>query len=258
MANEQPDKEIEKKEESTTPSEPVMRLNKYLAHARVASRRKSAEFVKAGQVKVNGEIEINPAYQVQEGDVIHWKDQKLEIEDEKFYLLLNKPKNTITTKDDDQDRKTVMDLLPESLRKKVHPVGRLDRNTTGLLLLTNDGELTHRLTHPSHEVSKVYLATLDREISEEDLDKIRKGLTLSDGPVHVDGVNYMTRSSKKEVGIELHLGRNRIVRRIFEHLGYVVEKLDRLQIAGLTKKDLSRGRFRNLTEREIIMLKHFK
>lgn len=235
----------------------IMRLNKYVAKTGLCSRRKAAELVKAGEIKVNGKTEINPAYEMQEGDVVEYNGSQLTPEEKLVYLLLNKPKGYITTMDDEKDRKTVMDLVSDKIDVRAFPVGRLDRNTTGLLLITNDGELSKKLTHPSHQIQKFYHVVLDKVVREEDLDKIRKGLILEDGPVPVDNVNYINGKVGNEVGIEIHIGRNRIVRRIFEHLGYVIEKLDRTYFAGLTKKDLPRGWSRELTSKEIIMLKHF-
>ena len=235
----------------------IMRLNKYVAKTGLCSRRKAAELVKAGEIIVNGNIELNPAYEMQENDVVEYKGNVLTPEEKLVYLLLNKPKGYITTVDDEKDRKTVMDLVSDKIDVRAFPVGRLDRNTTGLLLITNDGELSKKLTHPSHQIQKFYHVVLDKTVSEEDLELIRKGLTLDDGDVEVDAVDYIGGKVGNEVGIEIHLGRNRIVRRIFEHLGYVVEKLDRTYFAGLTKKDLPRGWSRELTSKEIIMLKHF-
>lgn len=235
-----------------------MRLNKYVAHCGICSRRKAADLVKAGEIKVNGKVEDNPAYQIQKGDVVLYQDKKITPVAKPVYLLMNKPKGVITTVKDERGRKTVIDVLKGKVKERVFPVGRLDGATTGLLILTNDGELANKLMHPSNEVTKFYQATLDRPLTKQDLEAIRKGLTLEDGPIEVDGVDYVRTVKKKNViGIELHSGRNRIIRRIFEHLNYRVTALDRVYLAGLTKKDLPRGFFRQLTEREIIMLKHF-
>lgn len=234
-----------------------MRLNKYIAHAGICSRRKAADLVKAGEIKVNGKVEINPAILVEEGDEVEYQGTVLHPEVKKIYLLLNKPKNTVTTLEDEKGRKTVLDLVRKKAEERIYPVGRLDRMTTGLLLLTNDGDLAKKLSHPSHEVKKAYHVVLDREVSESDLEAIRKGLILEDGDTPVDGVDYIKGAGKNEVGIQIHIGRNRIVRRIFEHLGYKVEHLDRTYYAGLTKKDLKRGWSRFLTKQEILMLKHF-
>jgi len=234
-----------------------MRLNKYVAHSGICSRRQAGDYVKDGLVTVNGKVEKNPAYQYQEGDVITFRGKDIKPEERLIYLLLNKPKNTITTMHDERGRKTVMDLIGESVPERIFPVGRLDRATTGLLLLTNDGDLAKKLMHPSHKVPKVYVATLDKSLRKQDMDKIKAGLTLEDGSVKVNWISYPNEQAKNEVSLEIHVGRNRIVRRIFEHLGYKVEKLDRSYLAGLTKKDLPRSYFRYLTEREILMLKHF-
>lgn len=234
-----------------------MRLNKYVAHSGVCSRRQAAEYVKNGLVSVNGEVERNPAYQVQPGDLVRFRDQPVRPEERKVYLLLNKPKDVISTVSDDRGRRTVIDLLRNRIEERVFPVGRLDRDTTGLLLLTNDGDLAKKLTHPSHRVKKFYQVTLDKPVSPEDLEKIRAGVELEEGTAMVDGIDYVQGGKKNEIGIGLHIGWNRIIRRIFEKLGYRVERLDRLYFAGLTKKDLPRGRWRHLTEREVIMLRHF-
>jgi len=234
-----------------------MRLNKYVAHCGVCSRRQAADYVKNGQVTVNGQVERAPGYQVQEGDEIRFKGELIQPEERKVYLLLNKPRGYITTTSDDRGRKTVLDLVSDKVPERIFPVGRLDRETTGLLLLTNDGDLAKKLAHPSHEIKKFYQVTLDKNVTPEHIEAIRQGLELEDGPTPVDGVDYLRGGKKNEVGIEIHIGRNRIVRRIFEHLGYEVKRLDRSYYAGLTKKDLPRGFSRHLTEREIIMLKHF-
>ncbi|KGE87735.1 pseudouridine synthase [Phaeodactylibacter xiamenensis] len=234
-----------------------MRLNKYVAHSGICSRRQAADHVKNGLVTVNGEVERSPGYQVQEGDEIRFKGELIQPEERKVYLLLNKPRGYITTTSDDRGRKTVLDLVSDKVPERIFPVGRLDRETTGLLLLTNDGDLAKKLAHPSHEIKKFYQVTLDKNVTPEHIEAIRQGLELEDGPTPVDGVDYLRGGKKNEVGIEIHIGRNRIVRRIFEHLGYEVKRLDRSYYAGLTKKDLPRGFSRHLTEREIIMLKHF-
>lgn len=234
-----------------------MRLNKYLAHSGICSRRKAADLVKAGEVSVNGEVEINPAYEIQDEDVISYQGKVIEIEKNKVYLLLNKPKNYVTTLSDERDRKTVMDLVKNKVKERIYPVGRLDRMTTGLLLLTNDGDLAKKLTHPSHGVKKIYQVIIDKELDQIDLEKIRQGFDLEDGAVHVDAVDYVKGEPRNTIGIEIHMGKNRIVRRIFEHFDYRVIKLDRMYFGGLTKKDLPRGFSRPLTEKEIIMLRHF-
>lgn len=235
----------------------MMRLNKYVAHSGVCSRRKAAELVKAGEVSVNGKVEINPAYEIQDGDKIEYQGKELQVEANKVYLLMNKPKGYICSLSDEKGRRTVMDLVRKKVTERIYPVGRLDYNTTGLLLLTNDGDLAKKMTHPSHRVKKVYQATLDRELSIEDLEAIKKGFELEDGPVEVDAVEYVKGKPKNTIGLEIHIGRNRIVRRIFEHFDYHVVQLDRVFIGGLTKKDLPRGFSRPLEEKEIVMLKHF-
>lgn len=235
-----------------------MRLNKYIAHCGICSRRQAADKVKAGEILVNEEIITAPGYQIEEGDVVKYQGKVITPEEKKVYLLLNKPKNVITTLSDDRGRKTVLDILKNKVKERVFPVGRLDRATTGLLLLTNDGDLALKLAHPRYEIQKFYQVTLDKAVTRQHLEDIRNTLTLEDGPAPVDGVDYIKGGQANEVGIEIHIGRNRIVRRIFEHLGYQVLKLDRLYYAGLTKKDLPRGFFRHLTQREVIMLKHFK
>lgn len=235
----------------------LMRLNKFVAHCGICARRQAAEFVKAGLVTVNGKPELNPGYIVQSQDVVTFKGNKLQIQERKVYILMNKPKDVITTAADEKGRRTVLDLIAKKVKERVFPVGRLDRMTTGLLLLTNDGDLAQKLSHPSHKVMKFYHITLDKPVEPHDLEKIRKGVELDDGPAIIDGADYVS-DNKTEVGIELHLGKNRIIRRIFEHLGYEVLRLDRTYYAGLNKKDLARGQFRHLTPQEVIMLKHFK
>ena len=234
-----------------------MRLNKFLAHSGICSRRKAVEYIKDGLVLVNGKSERNPAVFVQKTDKVVYKGQKVRPEFNKVYYLMNKPKNLVTTVKDERGRPTVMDIIDKRVKERVYPVGRLDRATTGLLLFTNDGDLAKKLSHPSHEIKKVYHVILDKEVSENDLELIREGIQLKDGMTDVDAVDYYQERGKQEIGIELHSGKNRIIRRIFEHLGYRVEKLDRVFYAGLTKKDLPRGWIRKLTNREVIMLKHF-
>ena len=235
----------------------ILRLNKFIAQTGLCSRRKAAELVKKGEIKVNGKVENNPAYEMKATDVVTHKDKVLKQEEKLVYILMNKPKNTITSVSDEKGRKTVLDLLKEYDEYRLFPVGRLDRNTTGLLLLTNDGELASKLSHPSFKVKKFYHATLDKNLKPSDLDDIRNGIVLEDGPTEVDEVSYIKGATHNEVGIEIHIGKNRIVRRIFEHLGYEVVKLDRTYFGGLTKKDLPRGFSRELNEKEVIMLKHF-
>lgn len=235
---------------------PTLRLNKYIAHSGVCSRRKAAELVKEGKILVNGERILNPSYMVQDEDQVEYLGKILSVEQRKVYLLMNKPKNVVTTVSDEKGRRTVIDLLRGKIPERIYPIGRLDMNTTGLILLTNDGDLAKKLSHPSHEVKKFYQVVLEKEVAEEDLAKILEGLELEDGKTDVDGVDYI-KGKRNEVGIELHSGKNRIIRRIFEHLNYEVIKLDRMYYAGLTKKDLPRGWFRHLTKQEVIMLKHF-
>jgi 23S rRNA pseudouridine2605 synthase len=233
-----------------------IRLNKYVAHCGITSRRKAAELVKGGRIWVNGQVETNPSYMVKTGDVVSYRDQKLVPEQEFVYILMNKPKDVITTLTDDRGRKTVMDIIGNKIPQRIYPVGRLDNKTTGLLLLTNDGDLAKKLSHPSHKVPKIYQATLDKPLVPEDIEKIRAGFDLEDGPVTVNWIQHPS-GDPKVVNLEIHMGKNRIIRRIFEHFGYQVIKLDRTYYAGLTKKDLPRSWFRHLTEREVIMLKHF-
>jgi 23S rRNA pseudouridine2605 synthase len=234
-----------------------MRLNKYVAHCGICSRRQAADYIKEGLVTVNGEILDRPGYQIQKDDVVAYQGEVIKPEENLIYILMNKPRNVITTVKDEMGRKTVMDIIGPKVKERIFPVGRLDKDTTGLLLLTNDGHLAKKLTHPSHGVKKFYQAQLDKPLTKKHLEEIRKGLTLEDGPAMVDFADYVEGKDANEVGIEIHIGRNRIVRRIFEHLGYTVERLDRVYMAGLTKKDLPRSFFRHLTEREVIMLKHF-
>ena len=234
-----------------------MRLNKYLSHCGIAARRQSAEYVKQGLVTVNGEVEPNPGYPVQPGDEVRYKGQVVKLEERKVYILMNKPRDIIPTASDEKGRKTVLDIIGNKVEERIFPVGRLDRNTSGLLLLTNDGDLAKKLSHPSHKVQKVYHVTLDKPFHRNDFEKVQKGLKLEDGLALVDSLHFVE-GKKDELEISLHIGKNRIVRRIVEHLGYEVVKLDRTYYAGLTKKDIGRGHFRHLTEQEVIMLKHFK
>jgi len=232
-----------------------MTLNKYIAHSGQCSRRDAAEMVKQGKVKVNGELALDPGYRVQPFDIVTIAGKKLTPQKGRVYILLNKPKGYITTTEDPEGRRTIMDLV-DDIGHRLFPVGRLDRNTTGLILLTNDGDLAQNLSHPSYEIKKVYQATLDKPLTKAHFEQIVSGITLDDGEVHVDALAYL--DEKNELGLEIHSGRNRIVRRIFESLGYEVEKLDRVMYAGLTKKNLPRGHWRQLEEKEVIMLKHFK
>ena len=246
-------KRIEYKEEHVDPDEPI-RLNKYLANAGVCSRREADEFITSGAVKVNGEVVTELGTKVKRSDEVLFNENPVSIE-KKVYILLNKPKDYVTTSDDPQQRKTVMDLVKDACPERIYPVSRLDRNTTGVLLLTNDGELASKLTHPKFLKKKVYHVFLDKNVSTEDLQKIADGIELEDGEVHADSIEYADVRDHSQVGIEIHSGRNRIVRRIFESLGYRVVKLDRVQFAGLTKKNLRRGDWRFLTEKEVDMLR---
>ncbi|MBP5197303.1 MAG: RNA-binding S4 domain-containing protein [Bacteroidaceae bacterium] len=246
-------KQIEYKEAHYDPNEP-MRLNKFLANAGVCSRREADEFIAAGVVKVNGEIVTELGTKIKPTDEVRFHEDTVSIE-KKVYVLLNKPKGYVTTVEDPQDRKTVMDLVKGACRERIYPVGRLDRNTTGVLLLTNDGELAAKLTHPQYRKKKIYHVHLDRNVTAADMRLIADGIQLDDGEIHADAIEYSDATDKKQVGIEIHSGRNRIVRRIFEHLGYKVLKLDRVYFAGLTKKLVKRGDWRFLTEKEVNMLR---
>lgn len=234
-----------------------MRLNKYLAHCGIASRRGADTLIMQGHVTVNGTVVQEMGYKVQESDVIHFKGKPIKYVDKLVYYLMNKPRNVLCTSNDERGRKTVIDILAKKVTERVYPIGRLDRNTSGLILLTNDGELTKKLSHPSHKVPKVYQVTLDKNLALKDMESIRNGIKLEDGDVKADSLHYVEDLPKREVQIEMHSGKNRIVRRIFEHLGYEIIKLDRVYYAGLTKKNLPRGFFRHLTKEEIRMLKHF-
>ncbi len=228
----------------------TIRLNKYIAHAGICSRREADMHISLGVVKVNNKVITALGYQVKEGDVVHFDGKQINRE-KKAYVLLNKPKGFITTTKDEKGRKTVMDLILKSTPSRVVPVGRLDRPTTGLLLFTNDGDLAKKLTHPSSMVKKLYHVVLSKSLKPHDLAQIRRGLALDDGPIQVDEISYVKGASKREIGLEIHSGRNRIVRRIFEHMGYEVIALDRVVFAGLTKKDLPRGTWRHLSRQEI-------
>ena len=233
----------------------IMPLNKFIAHAGVCGRREAAELVKEGKVTVNGDKIFEPGYKVTGVDKVIVKGKQVFLQRNSVYILLNKPKDFITTSNDPQGRKTVLDLIKHATPERVYPVGRLDRNTTGVLLLTNDGELAQKLTHPSFEVKKIYEVTLDKPVTKKDLESILSGVTLEDGPVKADAVGYADDKDKSIVGIEIHSGRNRIVRRIFEHLGYDVKALDRVMFANLTKKNVDRSKWRFLNEKEVRLLK---
>ncbi len=234
------------------PNEPI-RLNKYMANAGICSRREADEYIQAGEVLVNGEPVTELGTKITRNDTVTFRGKVVTLE-RKIYVLLNKPKDCVTTSDDPQGRLTVMDIVRNACTERIYPVGRLDRNTTGVLLLTNDGDLASKLTHPKFIKKKIYHVWLDRDVNEEDMQRIADGIELEDGPIQPDAVSYANDTDKNQVGIEIHSGRNRIVRRIFEALGYRVVKLDRVYFAGLTKKNLQRGRWRYLTQQEVNML----
>lgn len=240
-------------EDNYDPDAPI-RLNKYLANAGVCSRRDADKYISAGVVTVNGQVVTELGTKVKRSDEVRFNNEPVRIE-RKVYVLLNKPKDYVTTSDDPQNRKTVMDLVGSACRERIYPVGRLDRNTTGVLLLTNDGELASKLTHPKYKKKKIYHVFLDQNVSAADMQQLANGITLDDGEVHADAIEYASATDKKQVGIEIHSGRNRIVRRMFETLGYHVTKLDRVYFAGLTKKNLRRGQWRFLTQDEVNYLK---
>ena len=246
-------KQIEYKEQFVDPNEPI-RLNKYLANAGVCSRREADEYIQAGVVSVNGEVVTELGTKIKRGDEVKFHDQTISIE-RKIYVLLNKPKDTVTTADDPQARRTVLDLVKGACEERIYPVGRLDRNTTGVLLLTNDGDLASKLTHPSYLKKKIYHVHLDKNLTQADMEKIAAGIELEDGEIQVDAISYTDEAKKSDVGVEIHSGKNRIVRRIFESLGYKVVKLDRVYFAGLTKKGLRRGDWRFLNEHEVNYLR---
>lgn len=232
----------------------TMRLNKFIAHSGICSRREADDLISAGLVTVNDEVITELGSRVKRGDSVKYNGERIRSE-KKVYILLNKPKDFVTTNDDPEGRKTVLDLVKSAGNERVYPVGRLDRNTTGVLLLTNDGEMASKLTHPKYNRKKIYHVFLDKPLLEEDYEKVAKGLELEDGFIKPDAVDFVKPDSKSELGIEIHSGKNRVVRRIFETLGYHVARLDRVYFAGLTKKNLSRGKWRFLTEKEISMLK---
>ncbi len=246
-------KRIDYKEDNINPDEPI-RLNKFLSNAGACSRREADTFIQAGVVKVNGQVVTELGVKVKRTDEVFFHDQPVRLE-KKVYILLNKPKDYVTTVDDPQQRKTVMDIVRGACTERIYPVGRLDRNTTGVLLLTNDGELASKLTHPQFRKKKVYHVTLDKNVTAADMHKLAEGVELEDGPIRADAVEYASPTDKKQVGIEIHSGRNRIVRRMFEALGYYVTRLDRVQFCGLTKRNVRRGDWRFLTEREVDMLR---
>lgn len=235
----------------------LMPLNKYISHAGVSGRREAAEIVKKGIVKVNGKVITEPGHKISPNDEVVVNGKKIFLSKDLVYILLNKPKDFITTTEDPQGRKTVLDLIRRATTERVYPVGRLDRNTSGVLLFTNDGELSQKLTHPSNEIKKIYAVTLDKPLDKKDFDQILKGIVLEDGTASVDKLAYADPKDRTQLGVEIHSGRNRIVRRIFEHLGYDVKNLDRVMFAGLTKKNVERGKWRFLNEKEVRELKYF-
>jgi len=234
----------------------LIRLNRYIANSGICSRRKADELIAAGVVSVNGEVVSELGQKVDPyKDEIRYNGELLKRE-KRVYVILNKPKDYITTTDDPQERRTVMQLVEKASRERIYPVGRLDRNTTGLLLMTNDGDLADKLSHPKNGITKIYHVELSKSLSQGDFNKIQFGLELEDGLIKPDNISYVAGATKKEVGIQIHSGKNRIVRRIFEHLGYEVVKLDRVVYGNLTKKDLPRGKWRFLEEHELIQIKH--
>lgn len=235
----------------------LMPLNKFISHAGVSGRREAAEIVRKGIVKVNGKIITEPGHKISPKDEVIVNGKKVFLSKNLVYILLNKPKDFITTTEDPQGRKTVLDLVRRATTERVYPVGRLDRNTSGVLLFTNDGELSQKLTHPSNEIKKIYAVTLDKPLDKKDFDQILKGIVLEDGPASVDKLAYTDTKDRTQLGVEIHSGRNRIVRRIFEHFGYDVKHLDRVMFAGLTKKNVERGKWRFLNEKEVRELKYF-
>lgn len=256
-----PKREIERgsKQEPVRESQPSisgMPLNKFVAWSGVCGRREAADLIKAGKVTVNNQVITQPPFRVGQSDSIKINGKKISIQKNLVYILLNKPKDYITTLDDPEGRKTVMDLVKKATTERIFPVGRLDRNTTGVLLLTNDGELAQRLTHPKYEVKKIYEVRVDKPVTKQVLDTIAKGIQLEDGFIRPDAVSYADVKDKSVIGIEIHSGRNRIVRRIFEHLGFKIKHLDRVMYGIFTKKNIERGKWRMLTEKEIRILKH--
>jgi len=253
-----PEKEAPKKSIARAVTTSEMPLNKYIAHSGVCSRRDAAELVKSGKVLVNGKPVLEPGFKVTSKDEVKVSGKKIHPTQELIYILLNKPKDYLTTTDDPQGRKTVLDLIQHATKERVYPVGRLDPNTSGVLLLTNDGDLSQMLTHPSHEIKKVYAVTLDRPLEKEDFEKLLNGVTLEDGFAKADAVGFTDAGDRRQVGVELHSGKNRVVRRMFEALRYDVRNLDRVVFAGLTKKNVPRGKWRFLAEKEVRDLKFFK
>ena len=258
LSRKNPKKEYKKIKE-TPKSDPSsgIRLNKYIANSGICSRREADTYIEHGSVEINGKLITEMGYKVQPDDIVRFDGTSITPEQKK-YVLLNKPKNYITTMDDDRGRKTVMELISNASKERIYPVGRLDRNTTGLLLFTNDGDLAKKLTHPKHNVRKLYHASLDRKLELRDLEKLRGDVIIEGRKVFIDAISYVNGEPKSEIGIEIHSGRNRIVRKIFEHVGYKVNKLDRVVFAELTKKNLPRGRWRELTNLEVSNLQIMK
>ena len=258
LSRKSPKKEYKKiKETPKSDASSGIRLNKYIANSGVCSRREADTYIEHGSVEVNGKLVTEMGYKVQPDDVVRFDGTSITPE-QKRYILLNKPKNYITTMDDDRGRKTVMELISNASKERIYPVGRLDRNTTGLLLFTNDGDLAKKLTHPKHNVRKLYHASLDRKLELRDLEKLRGEVIIEGRKVFIDAISYVDGEPKSEIGIEIHSGRNRIVRKIFEHVGYKVNKLDRVIFAELTKRNLPRGRWRELTNLEVTNLQIMK
>jgi 23S rRNA pseudouridine2605 synthase len=255
-ARPKPDKSSSGTQKQPATLDKIMPLNKYLAHCGVCSRRDAVGLINEGKVKVNGVVATEPGYKVKPGDEVVFNNKKLFVTKNLVYILLNKPKDYITTTDDPQGRKTVLQLIEKATTERVYPIGRLDRNTSGVLLLTNDGDLTQKLSHPSYEVKKIYEVKLDKSLTKGDFEKIISGVKLEDGLIQVDSLAYADARDKSIIGIELHSGRNRIVRRIFESLGYDVKGLDRVMYGSLTKKNVERGTWRYLSEKEIRLLKY--
>ncbi len=246
-------KKVQSKGAVKTPSGGI-RLNRFLANAGICSRREADKYIESGVVSINGKVVLELGTKVKLNDVVRFNDAVV-VPEKKTYILLNKPKDYVTTLDDPHAKRTVIDLIKNGCKERVYPVGRLDKATTGLLLLTNDGDLTDFLLHPRNNKKKIYQATLDKPAKEEDLQKLYDGVKLEDGDVKADAITFITPDNKREIGIEIHSGKNRVVRRMFEHIGYKVRKLDRVYFAGLTKKNLPRGKWRYLSEKEIVMLK---
>ena len=260
---EQPGKFKNAKQKATGKNEPgnlqsdaIMPLNKFIAYAGICGRREAAVLVKDGKIKVNDSIIYEPGYKVSSGDKVIFNNKHLHQQKNLVYILLNKPKDYITTAKDTHGRKTVFELVQRATDERIYPVGRLDRNTTGVLLLTNDGELTQKLTHPSFEIQKIYEAKLDKPLQKKDMEAMLNGIELEDGLITADAVGYVDKKDKSVIGIEIHSGKNRIIRRIFEHLGYDVKGLDRVLFANLSKKNIDRGKWRFLTEKEVRLLKY--